>query len=507
MTGVIYARYSSDKQTENSILGQVRECKVFAEKEGIEVINIYKDEAISGRTAIKRPAFLKMISDAEKHMFDCIIVWKGDRFSRSRADAAKYKSELKKLGIRVLSATEANVTGPEAVLMDGINEAFAEYFSVELAAKVERGMTQNAIDGRYNGGRTTLGYKVVNGVVMLDEEIAPIIKEFFELYADDVYSVPQIMEIFDRKGYKYNGHPFKRSTLFRAIRNPRYYGHYEFKGTVNDNIYPAIVSKETWEKARAKAEMTHRKSISYKAKQDYILSGKLICGECLTYFIGDSAYSRNGTAHYYYTCPGKKHKGCTMERINKANIEDAIVQAVIDLLWSKKDIERYVRIFMNAAKETVNKQSEHLAKALRDTKKSIANITAAIELGANFEALIPRLNQLMAIQKEQEKDLQRSRIESGAFDEESLRRFLDRLKLRNYISTDERKFLVEMFIDTIYLYKDKTMRILLNFGGTESYKSVRLESRLGHHCINILNTIDLSDTEFELYRIQRDKSQ
>lgn len=157
MTGVIYARYSSEKQTENSIRGQVRECMLFAEKEGIEIINIYKDEAISGRTATKRPSFMKMISDAQMRLFDVVVVWKGDRFSRSRADAAKYKSELKKLGIRVLSATEANVTGPEAVLMDGINEAFAEYFSVELAAKVERGMTQNVIDGKYNGGKTTVG--------------------------------------------------------------------------------------------------------------------------------------------------------------------------------------------------------------------------------------------------------------------------------------------------------------------------------------------------------------
>ena len=137
MNGVIYARYSCEKQTENSILGQVRECKLFAERNGINIIDVYKDEAISGRTATKRPAFMKMIHDAGLHIFDCIIVWKGDRFSRSRADAAKYKSELKKLGVKVLSATEANVTGPEAILMDGINEAFAEYFSVELAAKVE----------------------------------------------------------------------------------------------------------------------------------------------------------------------------------------------------------------------------------------------------------------------------------------------------------------------------------------------------------------------------------
>ena len=75
-TGVIYARYSCEKQTENSILGQVRECKEFAARNDIEIIGIYKDEAISGRTAEKRPSFMKMINDAKMHFFDCVIVWK-----------------------------------------------------------------------------------------------------------------------------------------------------------------------------------------------------------------------------------------------------------------------------------------------------------------------------------------------------------------------------------------------------------------------------------------------
>ena len=108
-TGVIYARYSCDKQTENSILGQVRECNLFAKRNNINVINVYKDEAISGKTALKRPAFMRMIQDAALGKFQYVIVWKGDRFSRSRVDAAKYKSELRHMGVRVLSATEANV--------------------------------------------------------------------------------------------------------------------------------------------------------------------------------------------------------------------------------------------------------------------------------------------------------------------------------------------------------------------------------------------------------------
>ena len=109
LNGVIYARYSCDKQTENSILGQVRDCQEFAKRNDINVIAIYKDEAKSGRETAHRPGFLKMIKDAETGLFRRVIVWKGDRFSRSRADAARFKGELNRLGVRVLSATEANV--------------------------------------------------------------------------------------------------------------------------------------------------------------------------------------------------------------------------------------------------------------------------------------------------------------------------------------------------------------------------------------------------------------
>lgn len=134
-------------------------------------------------------------------MFENIIVWRGDRFSRSRADAAKYKSELKRLGVRALSATEANVTGPEAVLMDGINEAFVGYFSVELAAKIERGMKQNEINGKFNGGRLPFGFKLdQNRKIVIDENNAEIVKYFFERYANFNVRIIELVNELKLKG-------------------------------------------------------------------------------------------------------------------------------------------------------------------------------------------------------------------------------------------------------------------------------------------------------------------
>lgn len=135
MTGVIYARYSSDNQREESIEGQLRECKEFAEKNDITILGTYIDRALSAKTD-NHPDFQRMIKDSEKNMFDVVLVWKLDRFARNRYDSAHYKSILKRNGVKVISATEIISQGAEGILLEG----YAEYYSAELSEKVIRGM-------------------------------------------------------------------------------------------------------------------------------------------------------------------------------------------------------------------------------------------------------------------------------------------------------------------------------------------------------------------------------
>lgn len=132
MTGVIYARYSSDNQREESIEGQLRECKEFAEKNDITILGTYIDRALSAKTD-NRPDFQRMIKDSEKNMFDVVIVWKLDRFARNRYDSAHYKSILKRNGVKVISATEIISQGAEGILLESLLEGYAEYYSAELS--------------------------------------------------------------------------------------------------------------------------------------------------------------------------------------------------------------------------------------------------------------------------------------------------------------------------------------------------------------------------------------
>ena len=177
MKGVIYARYSSDSQREESIDGQLRECKEFAEKNGITILNSYIDRALTAKTD-NRPEFQKMIKDSAKNLFDVIIVWKLDRFARNRYDSAHYKAVLRKNGVKVVSATEAISTDSTGILLESLLEGYAEFYSAELAEKVVRGMTDNALKCKFNGGSVPFGYMIDKEQhFQIDPSAAPIVSE------------------------------------------------------------------------------------------------------------------------------------------------------------------------------------------------------------------------------------------------------------------------------------------------------------------------------------------
>ena len=200
MTAVIYARYSTDSQREESIEGQIRECTAYAEKNGFTVVKHYIDRAVSAKTD-NRPQFQQMIKDSERGIFDVIIVWKLDRFARNRYDSARYKTQLKRNGVKLVSATEVISAGPEGIILESVLEGYAEYYSADLSEKVVCGMTENALKGIYNGGTIPFGYMIdETRHYQPDPLLAPYVEQTFQKYADggtptpasDVYAVGRL---------------------------------------------------------------------------------------------------------------------------------------------------------------------------------------------------------------------------------------------------------------------------------------------------------------------------
>lgn len=146
---VIYARYSSQRQNETSIEAQLKECYEYCKAHNYTVIEEYIDKAKSAKTD-NRPDFKRMINDSSKKQFEGIVCYQLDRFARNRYDSATYKAKLKRNGIRVYSAKENINDDASGILMESVLEGMAEYYSQELAQKVNRNMRLNAMKGYFN---------------------------------------------------------------------------------------------------------------------------------------------------------------------------------------------------------------------------------------------------------------------------------------------------------------------------------------------------------------------
>ena len=156
---VIYARYSAGSgQTDQSIEGQVRECKKYIKQNKLKLVDTYADRHITGRTD-RRPEFQRMIDDAKSGAFEVVVVYTTDRFSRSKYDSVVYKKQLKDLGIEIRYAAINIPEGPEGILLEALMEGWAQYYSEELSRKVQRGMHDSAMKCRATGSTPPIGYR------------------------------------------------------------------------------------------------------------------------------------------------------------------------------------------------------------------------------------------------------------------------------------------------------------------------------------------------------------
>ena len=176
-TAVIYARYSSDSQTEQSIEGQLRVCQDYAKSNDILIVDTYIDRAMTG-TNDMRPDFQRIIKDSNKRQWDYVLVYKLDRFSRDKYETTIHKHTLKENGVKLLSAMENIPDSPEGIILESLLEGMNQYYSAELSQKVKRGLKESRIKGLFTGGPTPYGYNVKDKKVSINEEQANIVREY-----------------------------------------------------------------------------------------------------------------------------------------------------------------------------------------------------------------------------------------------------------------------------------------------------------------------------------------
>lgn len=446
---VNYLRYSSDSQTEQSIEGQIRVCKQFAESHDILIVDSYIDRAMTG-TNDNRPAFQRMIKDSAKKEWDYVLVYKLDRFSRNKYEMAVHKKTLKDNGVKVLSATEYIPDTPEAIIFESMLEGYAEYYSAELSQKVRRGMNETRQKGNFTGGYLIYGYKKEGKKVVVDEEQAEVVRHIFEQYAMNVY-VKDIIAELNKKGITNHGKPFARNTIYNTLKNEKYSGVYRHGNEVFENIYPQIVPTELFEKVRKKTNQNKYGKRSVEVV--YLLRNKVKCGYCGSPISAECGTAKSGKKIRYYKCLGRKHRnGCTKSMVRKEYLEELVLDYIINELKKPENMNRIIEMTLEMQDKMVkeNFTCNILLKEKKQVKKSLDNLVLAMQNGIFSNATNAKLHELENRLQELEKTIAIEKSKNSVkLTADDIRTHYEK-GLRK-----EPKILINALVDEIVLFDDR----------------------------------------------------
>ena len=458
-TAVIYARYSCDAQTEQSIEGQLRECQKYAKAHDILILETYIDRAMSG-TNDNRFDFQRMLKDSEKRQWDYVIVYKFDRFSRNKYESVVHKKTLKDNGVKLLSAMEQIPDTPEGTLMEALLEGFNQYYSEELAQKVNRGIRESWLKGNSTGGYPPYGYDVVDKKYVINEYEAAIVREMFTKYSQGFRAGYLVKDLTGRGIRRKDGNYMNDKYIYYILHNEKYTGRVERGGVVYENIYPRIVSDELWRAVAAINEENKHAPSRKKEIFDYILSGKLVCGLCKHRIRGESGTSKTGDAHYYYSCLTRRHrkKACNMRSVRKQDMEDLVVKETVKMLRTPKNIEYIAKSIheLHEKETTDNTTLKLLVKRREEAVKASNNLIKAIEQGIINDMTKTRMRELEAEIMQYDFDIEQERQRSYSF--LSIEDIEEFLKAQVFDDTDDvkiRKLLINTFVREVILYPDK----------------------------------------------------
>jgi DNA invertase Pin-like site-specific DNA recombinase len=415
-----------------------------------------------------------MIKDSAKRLFDIIIVWKLDRFARNRYDSAHYKAYLRKNGAKVVSATEKIADDSTGILLESLLEGFAEFYSVELGEKVVRGMTENALKCRYNGGAIPLGFKVDEQKrFQLDEATAPYVLEAFQMY-DNGKTVKQIVGYLEGKSvHTHYGKGMNINNVTNLLKNRKYIGEYRYRDVVVPNGVPAIVDEELFNRVQERLEKNKKAPARFKAvEENYLLTTKLHCGKCGAFMIGECGTNHIGKTYRYYKCAtAKKRKGCNKKSAKKAWIEDLVIKEIAKMLFDDAIIDRIIDAIMEL-QSSDSLTLPALQKRLDETKRAIENILNAIQQGVFTSSTKERLETLEQARDELETDIALEELFRPFVSEDKIRFWLHKFRDNDLRNPEHRQRLVDSFINAIYLYDDK---IVLTFNYKDGSKTVTLQ--------------------------------
>lgn len=482
---VAYARFSSENQRNESIDAQLRAINIYCEQNKIELLDSYIDIAKSATTDA-RPAFQRMVADAEDGDFQMIIVHKLDRFSRNRKDSIVYKALLKKNGVEVVSVTEPLSNSPESVILEAVLEGMAEYYSLNLSREVKKGLKENALKGQITGGSAPLGYDIDRDAkkLVINEKEANAVRLIFNGVLEG-QSYNTILYELNLLGYKTKkGSDFGKTALISILRNEKYKGTYLYcmdvgknmkkryhaKGEKDapnviriENCVPPIVSAEVFDRVQEILDGRKNKEKDNGSKEDYLLSGKIRCGECGASYCGSRKYSgRNKKLHTTYRCNDrvmKTGRSCSNKEINKDKLEEKVLRILAEIIFGDDHINELIGKYKDEFHLCDNKtyiMIHALEKNLNSIDLKINNITNLIAETGNAH-LLSKLDSLNNERELMEKRIKEKRdsFHPVHFNDNAIREGILHTKERLCSGKLEGiRSIINLFIQNILIYED-----------------------------------------------------
>lgn len=423
-----------------------------------------------------------MIKDSSKGHFGTVIVYKLDRFARDRYDAATYKRQLKKNGVSLVSATEPLSGQPQDIIIESMLEGFAEYYSVELSQKIQRGIDESVRKRKFLGGPVPFGLLARNGELIPDPNTAPAVKTIFEML-DTEKTLAEVTAWLNHNGYRTkSGKLFGKSSLNKIIHNVRYTGAYVYKDQVIPNVWTPIIDQTTFDRVQIKLKQNQKRR---KRMEDgnFLLTGKLICGSCGASMHGDSGTSKNGQPHYYYTCKGRKAGGqCHKKSIRKDVIEPFVIEKALEQLTDERT-EAIISLIDEALNNERNTNIiPSLEEEKKDLEKKLDNLFDAIAEGLPSKRISGKIQDIEDQITVLDNRIESEKANQTIIDPQFIRFYLEKIK-NNYSDVPgAAQTLVNAFVNKVILYDDDD--------GAEGNRRCKIVFNLGE-----------SSEEFDLYSL------
>ncbi len=423
-----------------------------------------------------RPDFQRMLRDSERKAWQIVLVYKLDRFSRNKYENTIHKHTLKENGVKLVSAMENIPDTPEGIILESLLEGMNQYYSAELAQKINRGIKESWIKGNATGGVSGYGYNIVDKKYIIDESEAEIVRDIFTKYAQGFQAVSIAKDLAERGIRRKDGKPIDTKYLYRILHNQKYTGRVEHRGTVYENIVPRIIPDELWMRVKAINDENKIAPCRKKETLEYILTGKLVCSCCKRRMRGESGTSHTGEIHYYYMCATRRRKlaECHTKPVQKQYLEDLVINYTSQIVKDNESIHWIAQEMYEVHQKMVKDDTmlKSLTQQRADALKASQNLIKAIEQGIITEQTRSRLVELERQIQQLDFDIDKEKQKNYNYlTVEEIEDFLRKQVLENPEDIKIRKAIINMFIREVILYDD---HILITYNFTDNPEPVTL---------------------------------